>query len=54
MNQFCILNYFRPYLILIALPKIQNTSIMICETCCVVANNGERIDAYINGAMREW
>ena len=36
MNQFCILNYLSSILTLLALPEIQNTSIVICETCCVV------------------
>jgi len=38
MNQFCI--YFKLFLVhtcfLLALPEIQNTSIVICETCCTV------------------
>ena len=37
MNQFCILNYFSTIL---ALPEIQNTSIVICETCFVVVSIG--------------
>ena len=37
MNQFCILNYFSSILVFfLALPEIQNTSIVICETCCMV------------------
>ena len=37
MNQFCILNYYSSILVfLLALPEIQNTSIVICETCCMV------------------
>ena len=36
MNQFCILNYFSSILVFPCITRIQNTSIVICETCCVV------------------